>query len=192
MPGRTAVAIGRIVLERLYGGSLDRWRDRGPKDGSLRRLAAALEARGARGVSASALQQAVATLDIEQRVGVTGRPPLTASHVRAVIGLPEARHELLLGTAEAKNWTAERTDVAAARERKKLATRPGRPPRPMFVKTLDRWQRELADRHTLFAGLEELDALSEADSRRMQATVAAMRDHCDALLAALARSPKRP
>jgi hypothetical protein len=67
-------------------------------------VAARLKARHGRVLSVTALQQAVAIVDIEGRVGVSGRPQLTTSHVRAVIGLPDEQQEALLGTAEAKDW----------------------------------------------------------------------------------------
>ncbi len=180
-----ALAVGRLAVDRLYGGDLEAWRQRSGKDGSFRRLAAALEALETRGLSATMLQQAVATLDLEQRVGVTGRPQLTASHVRAVIGLPVDRQEALLGNAEAKDWTADRLEREAGKVRAKLATRPGRKPLLAFVKTVNRWERELADEKATFAGLDQVADLEAEEAARMRRAVAAMRARCDALLAAL-------
>ena len=180
-----AIDVGRMVVERLYGGSLARWREgKGAKDGSLRKLADKLEKLGARGLSAATLQQAVATLDLEERVGVSARPQLNASHIRAVIGLPADKQELLLGKAEAKDWTAEKTEKEADKVRHGLATRSGRPPLPAFVKTVNQWERDLADAGT-FAGLETASTLKPDDAARVRATVVAMRDRCEALLAGL-------
>src|SRR5688500_5273480 len=58
-----ALAVGRLVVDRLYGGDLVAWR----VGGSLRKLAQRLEALQVRGLSATALQQAVATLHLEER-----------------------------------------------------------------------------------------------------------------------------
>jgi hypothetical protein len=181
-----AIQVGRMVVDRLYGGSLDDWRNgKGAKDGSLRTLADKLQKLGARGLSATTLQQAVATLDLEERAGVSARPQLNASHVRAVIGLPAEKQELLLGTAEAKDWTAEKTEKEAEKVRHGLATRTGRPPLLPFVRTVNQWQRELADATGTFGGLEKASTLKPEEAARVRATVMAMRDRCEALLAEL-------
>ena len=181
-----AVELGRIVIEGLYGGDLALWRSRAKSDGSLRKLAARLATRGVVGLSATALQQAIATLDLDRRVAVASRPQLTVTHVRAVVGLPDANQEQLLGTAESKDWSATKLEREAAKVRAKLASRPGRPAMPMFVKSVNRWERELKDRRALFAGLETAAKLPSEDRARLRETAAAMRAHCDALLIALA------
>jgi hypothetical protein len=181
-----ALEVGRMVVERVYGGSLDRWRaGAGAKDGSLRSLAEKLTKLGSRGLSAATLQQAIATVDLEERAGVSSRPQLNASHVRAVIGLPADKQELLLGTAEAKDWTAEKLQKEADKARQALATRSGRPPLLGFVKTVNQWERDLADADNAFAGLEQAATLKPDEAARVRAAVQAMRDKCDALLSGL-------
>jgi hypothetical protein len=183
---RFALDVGKMVLDRLYGGSLDAWRaGAGASDGSLRKLAAKLTALGARGFSAASLQSAVAVLDVDERVAVSSRPQLNASHVRAVLGLPPAKQEELLGKAEGRNWTAKQLEKEAAKAKKRLTTRTGRPPLPAFVKTVNRWERELADDAATFADLEQAAALDPGEARRIRAAVHAMRERCDRLLAEL-------
>lgn len=180
-----ALEIGRRVVDRLYGGDLAIWRERGHKDTSFRALAARAEALGARGLSASTLQQSVAILDLELRVGVSGRPQLSVSHVRAVLGLPPDRQESLLGAAEARDWTAERLTREAAKAKAKLTTRTGRPPTPAFVRTVSRWERDVQRAEVAFDGIDAAAALSDANKDKVRAAVAAIQARCAAVLAAL-------
>ena len=62
-----SIAVGRLVVHDLYGGDIQRWRDHGAKDGSLRKLATKLSQAG-RELSVTRLQQAIGTLDLEPRM----------------------------------------------------------------------------------------------------------------------------
>lgn len=59
-----ALAIGRVVIEELYSGDLSRWRLRGPKDHSLRRLANDPRLT----ISASALYRAIGIYELKVRL----------------------------------------------------------------------------------------------------------------------------
>jgi len=180
-----ALALGQRVVDKLYGGDLAAWRAKGQKDGSLRRLSEEIEKLG-QVISASTLQQAVATLDVEKRVGVTARPQLTYTHVRAVLGLPVDQQEALLGKAEAKDWDSTRMKKEAAALRKKLVKHPaGRKPQPVSLRTISAFQRTLDDK-TAFADLEKLAKLSEKTRAQARATLEAMVARCQELLATLA------
>lgn len=60
-----AYDVGRVVLERFYGGSLEQFRQRAPTDSSLRALARHPEL----GLSASALYQAIGIFELLERYG---------------------------------------------------------------------------------------------------------------------------
>lgn len=182
-----ALRVGRLVLERLYGGDLDAWRARGVRDGSFRRLAERLDPLGIPGLSSSSLARALGTLELDARVGVAGRPQLNAAHVVAVLGLKPADQERLLGRAEAQDWTAAELKVEADRVRRASANpaRTGRRPLPAFVKTVNRWERELAE-DASFHDLDQLATLEDDDAERLTRAVAAMRERCDVLLGAFA------
>jgi hypothetical protein len=180
-----ALAVGQMVLDRLYAGDLKAWRERASKDGSLIRLAAEIKKLGNKGFSPSTLSNAVGTLDLDRRVGVAGRPQLTASHVRAVIGLPEDKQEALLGNAEAKDWSVEKLKNEAAKIRSKTKkSKGGRTPQPAALKTIRGWQRDLDDEGALaeFEKLAELDADAQ---NAVKETLQALMARCQEWLSAL-------
>lgn len=178
-----AIASGRVIVERFFGGDLAAWRERGPADASLRKLAALLDDDRTPGLTPAGLYRAVEFYDLEQRVGISGRRQLTATHVRAVIGLPPGRQESLLGRAEAHDWTAERLEREAAKHRK--PTRPGRPRNPAFVNALNQMRR-LAVSDEAFGDLASVGALDDDDAADLEAALAAIRARCDAMAVALA------
>lgn len=182
-----ALAVGRMVVDRVYGGDLDAWRERGAKDGSFRRLAAKLDPLGIPGLSSGNLARAVAVLEVDARVGVQGRPQLTIAHVNAVSGLPAADQERLLGEAEARDLTAAelREEADAVRRAQAVPGRTGRPRLPPYRKTLNRWKRDLEDESGTFAGLDDVGSLDDDERAELTQVVGAMRARCEALLATL-------
>lgn len=180
-----ALALGRVVVDHLYNGDPAAWRERGPKDGSFRQLARRLDASEVPGLSAAALHRAVAIWDLEQRIGVTRRPRLTASHVRAVIGLPETEQARLLQASEDRSWTVQRLEKEVASVRRQTAGNRGRPPLPAFVKTVHKLERMLADETDSFGDLDRIGDLDEEESARVTVAVRAMKERCEALLRAL-------
>ncbi len=173
------------MVDHLYGGDREAWRERGPKDGSFRKLAKRLDASEVPGLSAAALHRAVAIWDLEQRIGVTDRPRLTASHVRAVIGLPEEEQERLLNASEERSWTVQRLEKEVGAVRRRTAGNRGRPPLPAFVKSVHKLERMLADETDSFGDLDRIGTLDEEESARVASTLVAMKERCDALLEAL-------
>ena len=182
-----ALRLARLVVDRLYGGDLSAWRQRGPKDASFRKLAVKLDGLQVPGLSSGNLARAVIALEVDARVGVSGRPQLTIAHVNAVAGLPEAAQERLLGEAEARDLTAAelRREADAVRRATAAPGRTGRPRLPGFVRTVNRWERELEDDATSFADLEQAADLDADEARRMRSVVESMRARCEALLAQL-------
>jgi len=62
--------VGRLIVDRLYGGELGGWRSRGPKDSSFQKLAEKSE-EGSLLLSASALYRCVALVELEARLGIS-------------------------------------------------------------------------------------------------------------------------
>ena len=176
------IATGRIIVERFFGGDMAAFRARGAADASLRKLAAMLDDDRTPGLTSAGLHRAVAFYDLELRVGISGRHQLTAAHVRAVIGLPQAHQERLLGRAEAKDWTAAQLEREARKLRKPI--RPGRRPNPAFVNSLNQMRR-LATSDDAFGDLDAIPTLGDAEAEDMRAAVAAIRARCDAIEGAL-------
>jgi hypothetical protein len=89
-----AVKMGELIVKRFYGGRLDAWREHGPKESSLRKLAAKFEDDES-GMSAAGIYRVVAIYELDQRLSVSSRKQLTVTHIRAVLGLPLAEQERL-------------------------------------------------------------------------------------------------
>ena len=175
-----ALSVARLTIDRIYAGDLDAWREQGPKNGSFRKLAAKLDPLQIPGLSSTSLARAVAVLEVDARVGVSGRPQLTLRHVHAVAGLPAADQERLLGEAEARDLTV--TQLRDLADEVRPPARTGRKRIPGFVKTVNRWKRELADEAETFAGIEDVTELDAAERAELGDVVAAMRARCDALM----------
>jgi hypothetical protein len=184
-----AVGVGRLLIDRLYGGDFSSWRTRARKDdASLRALAARFKAADVLGFSATNLYRAIAVTELVEKLGgLPGveRRRLGLGHYRAVLGVEGAQQVKLLDRAEAKGWSAERLAAEVARLRKKKGERRGRPPLPGFVKTLNHLQRILEDEDDAFADLDAVDALDAAEATRLYDAATAMKEKCEALQAAL-------
>lgn len=171
--------LGRVVIERLYRGDLRRWRARGPRDISFRKLAARAGADLA--VSATGLCRAVAVCELVDRLGVSSWKHLTVSHLRGVLGLSDADQRQLLASAEASRWTVEQLEREAARLRAQAEERRGRRPLPAFVKTLHRFARLVAEPQETFAGIEKLSEITDETVGQLLETVSRVREQLDML-----------
>lgn len=101
-----ALKIGEIVVEGIYGGDLDALRKRGPKDTSLRRLAAHPRLPFA----PATLWRSVAVYELVRRMpGLAKTKHLGVAHLRAALGLPQNVQERLLKAAETERWTKGQT-----------------------------------------------------------------------------------
>lgn len=83
----TAVAIGRVLIDRLFGGDVDLWRSGAARATSLRRLAERLHEDDPTAPSLSALQRACGLYAAEVTHRVSALEHVTASHVYVVLGL---------------------------------------------------------------------------------------------------------
>lgn len=120
-----SMAVGKLVVDRFYGGDLEHWRSRGPKISSFRKLAQ----HPALPMSPASLYQCVAAYEIMQ--GMDGHQRwehIGISHVRAVIGLAGPERASLLGTAERERWSAKHLAREAAKVRVSPRVKGGRPP----------------------------------------------------------------
>ena len=151
-----AVKIGRIVVEELYGGDIERWRARGPKEHTLRQVAADPRL----SISASALFRALGIYELKLRMPEHPMwSELTATHARAVLGLPGPEQRRLLALATEQKWTTQAIERAAATSRAEhKSSRGGRPRKPRFARSLERAERALADTDAVFGDLDALDA----------------------------------
>ena len=100
----TALGVGRLIVDDIYGGDLEAWRDRGRKDASFRKLAS----RGDCDLSASGLYRSVAVYELCERLGASrwkhlgaSQPPgPTSAHLGGSAGLVLGRlRRSILGRA---------------------------------------------------------------------------------------------
>lgn len=165
--------IGRLVVDRFFGGSIDGWRARGERDASLRALARRFDDDD--DVTPLLVHRALHVFDVELRLGVLARGALSASHLRAVAGLPVAKQDRLLTDAERHGWSSRELERNATTERRRADEKRGRKPLPAYQKSINAMSRALAD------GLVDLDGVRGLPAERR----ATLRQQVDALRAAL-------
>lgn len=123
-----ARALGRLVLDALYGGSPEAWRARRGHDPAfqeLRRLFVQDELR----VSPVQIWRALSLVELEHRLSISTWESLTFSHIRELFTLPEAQQRALIELGRGQAIPARRFQELCAEARRKTARRPvGRPP----------------------------------------------------------------
>lgn len=172
--------VGRLIVERLYGGDLARWRSRGPKDSSFQKLAEKSE-EGTLILSASALYRCVALVELEARLGISTWKYLSLSHVRLVFGLPEGDQEKLLLQGEDRRWTVEQMEHQAEKLRALRKGARGRRRQPAFVKSIGRMKR-LLEEEEAFVDLDKVAELDPHQARELAEAVRHMQAKCAELL----------
>ncbi|WP_437677693.1 hypothetical protein [Sorangium sp. So ce131] len=135
-----ALQMGKIIVDRFYGGDLTEWRAHRSKETSFRRLAARvdLDLR----VSATRLYRSVALYELSCRLEIGAESKLTTTHLRLVIGLPTEVQMALLEDVKRSQWSTERLERETTRLRAALEKRRGRPPAPPLVKAVRKLVRD--------------------------------------------------
>lgn len=184
---RDAAAIGRIVLERFYGGRPELWRSHRPdKDTSLRKLAARL--RGT--LTQSGLRRCVRIhLVALEHPGLVNSLHLTSSHADEVYGLPRRQQELLLATAEREGWNI----IALRHAKRRLLSenvgtaRPcrGRPVSPPELKAVTRLENALASVRLAKALVDEAKILDPEIRRTLVDATKRLKSCAESVLSAL-------
>ena len=129
-----ALRMGKLIVDRCYGGDLTSWRKHTTKETSFRRLAARAD-QDLR-VSPTGLYRAVALYELTHRIQLPPASNLGVAHLRLVLGLPDTEQRTLLLDAERQGWTADRLALEAARIKGRLGKRTGRPAVPPLVKVI--------------------------------------------------------
>jgi hypothetical protein len=168
-----ACAIGRLVLDELYDGSVELWCRDGTRRSSYRRLAA----RGDLLLSPSALCRAVAVHALCERLG--GRAAwahLTASHLQEVLALEEVQQERLLRAADTGQWTVSRLRAEVVKNRPK-----GRSRRPRANQTVEKLKAVLTELEATLGDGEAVRDLDDALAREVGTMLADLGAHVDVL-----------
>lgn len=183
------VALGRAVIDRLYGGDLRAWRARGPRDVSFRQLAARTDKDLM--VSATVLYRAVALCELLDRIGVSSWKHLGVSHMRGVLGLPDPDQRRLLVAAETERWTVERLEAESHRLRTSAERPRGRRRLPEFVKTVRRVAKLLGETQRTLGGPDQLHGVSDQEVDALRDTLTLVRDQLQILEAHLDNQLKK-
>jgi hypothetical protein len=174
-----ALAIGRVVIEELYGGDLGAWRERGPKEHTLRQLVLhpSLE------ISASSLYRAIAMYELKVRIGNHRMwDVLTTCHIRTVLGLPEQEQRRLLELAVREELTTLALEGAAGEVRRQSkASRGGRPRKPRFARSIEHAEKALADESTVFGDLDALESMTPSERDELERRLSFVHQRCDEL-----------
>jgi hypothetical protein len=177
-----AFRIGKLIVDRFYGGDINLWRRRGRKSISLRALTRYPELP----FSAAAIYRALAIHELVERVGsVSAWKHLGPGHFRAVLALPESEQIRYLTFAEERAWTVGQLERQLL-ELKHWSSRGGRPRLPPYVKTLRKLQKLGETPEVLRADPEELRALSAADRRELVVVAEGLARSLQQLAASLA------
>lgn len=177
-----SIQMGKLIVDRFYGGNREAWFARGAADQSFRKLAQHEDLT----VSASMLQRSCAIYELVTRLGVDVATwqHLSFSHVRVVLPLPADVQQKLLTKGEEQAWTVERITQEAEKHRTKRGG--GRKALPAFVKTVNRFEKLLHDDDgRAFDGLDDIDEMDETEATRLYQAVTGMKLKCEALQKAL-------
>ena len=128
----TALRIGRLIVDRFYGGDLTSWRTHRAKEASFRKLAARADSN--LHISATGLYRAVALYELTERLNLKDVREIGVTQLRLVLGLPEPQQRLLLAQAQENGWQSQRLELEASRLRARLGKRSGRIPVPPLAR----------------------------------------------------------
>jgi hypothetical protein len=176
---RLAIRVGRLVVERLYGGDAGLWRARGPKDVSLRKL----QTHPRLPFHASTLSKSVSIYVLSnRRADLVEARHLCPSHLHEVLALPRDLQDQLIDDAERERWSVARlrSEVRLVRAHSSARGRPGRPRLPSFVKSVHRL-REDVNRRALLSDSDALTALGMDETRGLLDTTRRLCQQAEAL-----------
>jgi len=175
-----AMNVGRLIVDNFYSGDLDRWRQRGVKNVSFRKLAK----HPALPMSATALYRSVAIYELCKRMGIETWKHVSTSHIRLVLPLPTQTQARLLRTTEDEGWpvTRLRDEIVALRRSKDSAVALHEPPGDARIDHIIRaLEKCLEDADDLVAKTELSEHLPTDAAQACVAVVHRLRDACASL-----------
>jgi hypothetical protein len=146
-----ALGAGELVVRRLYGGDVSRFRSRKVKDDrALRRIATHPDL----AMSASMLYGCVGIYEICQRMGIRSWSHVSTSHIRLVLPLAHESQVFLLRDAETHRWPVKRLEQEVDALKQTRRPRGGRPRHSPIVRAIHALDRDV---HALSAILAHAD-----------------------------------
>lgn len=132
-----AVEVGEYLIDRIFDGDPEQFRDRGSKDASFRKLAARDDLK----VSHAFLWSACAIVVQRDALPEDLRDALSVSHHRALLPLKDEASKVDLARRAVEEGLSKRelqAEVERVRAETGAVSRAGRPPLPAVVKGLNR------------------------------------------------------
>ncbi len=158
-----SVDIGRLIIERLFDGDLERWKYRGRKDVSFRKL----EKHPGLPFHKSTLSRAVGIYMMSKRRGdLTAFQHVGSSHLHEIASLSEGEQDRLLESAEEEKWSTRRLRQEVAGIVKTMHSASPKVREPAFAKWLRCTQADLALRRTS-ADRETIESLEIEKCREL-------------------------
>jgi len=176
------IKVGSLVIDELYDGDIEAWRQERGRRGSYR----ALVSREDLVISPTTLSRSVGTYVLLRRLGREWRH-LSVSHLHEVLPLEASVQEALLDSAETEIWS-----VARLRQEVRLA-RPESPNSPKADGANPRIPELAANLVDRLQGLEggALFELDDATAGRAREVIAVLRNDLQRLEALLSRYEAR-
>lgn len=182
-----ATSVGRLIVDRFYGGDLDAWRNRGPKVVSFRMLARHPDLP----MSPAALYRSVAIYELSRSLPAGHCVRLSTSHLRLVLPLARADQLRLLAEADAQGWSVsrlrERVALLEVTTDKPARSRGGRKRGPRLRKTMRILQSCLQPTNSLVGADDDDLDLSPETARSLADLLERVRDALSSLQKQAAR-----
>ncbi len=159
----TCLAVGKLVLDRFYDGSLERFRELGTKHISFRKMSEIPELP----VTGLFLYRAICIYNVYHQHEAWRFRHNGMSHFRAVLNLPVSVQARLLDASERENWTVNRLQHEASLKRC-TNDAGGRAPMPAFVKALKAVRKHASKEFHGYADLDRAAELDRATARELQ------------------------
>jgi hypothetical protein len=165
---RLSVSIGKLVLDRLYGGDVALWHSRGRKDNSFRRLAQHPELP----FSAPTLSRSVGIYLISlRRRDLLELANVGPTHVRQLLSLSSEVQDRLIDQAAEHDWSVQRLQqeirCLQSPDPKRFETKRDL---PLFARYVRRLRRGI-DTRALLQGTEHVDQLTPKEAEELLETV---------------------
>ena len=135
--------IGELILGRLYGGDVKKWKSRGRKDFSFRKLQQYPDLP----FKASMLSRAVSMYVLSRRrADLLQLENVSQTHLQELINLDPTLQDDLIARVESEKWTVQRLRAAVIRSLPPVTRRAGRPRSPAFSRQLRNLKSIVEDR----------------------------------------------
>jgi hypothetical protein len=176
------VKVGKLVLERLYGGDVNLWHARGRKDASFRKLAERPRLPFSRANLARAVGIYVLSL---RRPDLFELQDVGPCHLREILTLEPAVQDRLLAQTTAQQWSVCRlhNEIQQLRSSDPSAHAADR---LEFVALLRRW-RTSVDARTLLQDAERIERLDPDEAATLLKTTKQLAQQAETLIHLLAR-----